>query len=161
MLKLTIDELAASQMTFEDIEAEYGEETAIKVGIARDPDAPRDWTMTGSPRARPAAEVVPRVLERWRRTRGKQKTPTKKSISIRLDTDVLAYYRATGRGWQSRINEALRRYTVESERATSEAPEEESEKGLRPRITQWIEGNFYHPVEVAWSRQLEYIGLDW
>ena len=24
MLKLTIDELAASQMTFEDIEAEYG-----------------------------------------------------------------------------------------------------------------------------------------
>ena len=128
MLKLTIDELAASQMTFEDIEAEYGEETAIKVGIARDPDAPElddDWFA----RARPAAEVVPRVVERWRRTRGKQKTPTKKSISIRLDTDVLAYYRATGRGWQSRINEALRRYTVEPKRATSEAPEEESEKG--------------------------------
>ena len=70
MLKLTIDELAASQMTFEDIEAEYGEKICS------------NWTMTGSP-----DEVVPRVVERWRRTRGKQKTPTKKS-SIRLD-DVL------------------------------------------------------------------------
>jgi uncharacterized protein (DUF4415 family) len=31
------------------------------------------------------------------------------AVSIRLDPDVLAYFRATGRGWQSRINEVLRK----------------------------------------------------
>jgi uncharacterized protein (DUF4415 family) len=30
-------------------------------------------------------------------------------VNIRLDPEVLAYFRATGRGWQSRINEALRK----------------------------------------------------
>jgi uncharacterized protein (DUF4415 family) len=33
------------------------------------------------------------------------KTP----ISIRQDADVIAYFRATGPGWQSRINDALRK----------------------------------------------------
>jgi uncharacterized protein (DUF4415 family) len=33
----------------------------------------------------------------------------KESTSLRLDRDVLAYYRRTGRGWQSRINAALRK----------------------------------------------------
>jgi uncharacterized protein (DUF4415 family) len=33
----------------------------------------------------------------------------KEAVSIRLDPDVLAHYRATGPGWQSRINEALRK----------------------------------------------------
>lgn len=33
----------------------------------------------------------------------------KEAVSIRLDPDVLAHYRATGPGWQSRINEDLRK----------------------------------------------------
>ncbi len=33
----------------------------------------------------------------------------KGSINIRLDADVLAHFRATGPGWQSRINAALRK----------------------------------------------------
>lgn len=33
----------------------------------------------------------------------------KEAINIRLDPDVLAHYRATGPGWQSRINEDLRK----------------------------------------------------
>ncbi|WP_370551266.1 BrnA antitoxin family protein [Glaciimonas sp. PAMC28666] len=33
---------------------------------------------------------------------------TKKSISIRLDADVLAALKASGDGWQTRINDALR-----------------------------------------------------
>ena len=130
MLKLTFDELVASPKTFEEIEAEFGEEVAINVGIARDPDAPEldeDWFR----RARPAAEVVPHIVERWRRTRGKQKAPTKESISIRLDADILAYYRASGRGWQGRINETLRKYTtglVESQEADSGSEEEPGKK---------------------------------
>lgn len=33
----------------------------------------------------------------------------KESISLRLDPDVLAFFRATGPGWQTRINDALRK----------------------------------------------------
>ena len=42
--------------------------------------------------------------------RGRPKSPAPKSaLSLRLDPDVIAYYRGTGRGWQSRINETLRK----------------------------------------------------
>ena len=41
--------------------------------------------------------------------RGPQRTPTKVSTTIRLDADVLAFFRARGRGYQTHINEALRR----------------------------------------------------
>lgn len=34
----------------------------------------------------------------------------KKLVSVRLDQDVLDRFRATGPGWQTRMNEALRRY---------------------------------------------------
>ena len=130
MIRQTFEELVASPKSFEEIEAEFGEEVAINVGIARDPDASEldeDWFR----RARPAAEVVPHIVERWRRTRGKQKAPTKESISIRLDADILAYYRASGRGWQGRINETLRKYTTdlgESQEADSGSEEEPGKK---------------------------------
>ena len=41
--------------------------------------------------------------------RGPQKAPTKVLTTIRLDADVIAFFRAQGSGYQSRINEALRR----------------------------------------------------
>ena len=34
---------------------------------------------------------------------------TKEAITIRLDRDVIAHFKASGDGWQTRINEALRR----------------------------------------------------
>jgi uncharacterized protein (DUF4415 family) len=34
----------------------------------------------------------------------------KKAVSIRLDPDVLAFYKAGGRGYQTRINAVLRSY---------------------------------------------------
>ena len=40
---------------------------------------------------------------------GRPKESPKEAVSIRLDADVLAYFRATGPGWQARINAALRR----------------------------------------------------
>lgn len=33
----------------------------------------------------------------------------KKHVSLRLDFDVVEHYRASGRGWQTRINDDLRR----------------------------------------------------
>ena len=43
-----------------------------------------------------------------RRGRGPQKAPTKILTTVRLDADVLEYFRASGPGFQTRINEALR-----------------------------------------------------
>ena len=38
------------------------------------------------------------------------KPPVKKSVTIRLDADVLDWFRAQGPGYQTRINRLLRRY---------------------------------------------------
>ena len=101
-------------MTFREIEAKYGEEVAINAGIAADPDT---WELTEEEMAlsRPAIEVVPHIVEAYRRgklgrrTRGRQKAPLKVPVSLRLDPDVVEHFRATGRGWQTRINDTLRR----------------------------------------------------
>jgi uncharacterized protein (DUF4415 family) len=64
--------------------------------------------------ARPLMEVLPKeaaeAIRRYRGQRGPQKSPTKELISLRVDRDVAAAYRATGPGWQTRANEALRAY---------------------------------------------------
>ena len=36
--------------------------------------------------------------------------PAKQAISVRLDRDVLAFFKAQGRGYQTRINAVLRSY---------------------------------------------------
>ena len=40
---------------------------------------------------------------------GRPRGSAKRPISLRLDEDVLAYFRAGGPGWQTRMNEALRK----------------------------------------------------
>ena len=39
--------------------------------------------------------------------RGPQHSPTKQSVSVRYSPEVLAYFKAAGAGWQTRMNEAL------------------------------------------------------
>jgi len=68
-----------------------------------------EWTAVDFARARPAAEVVPEIVAAYRRYRGPQKRPTKKLVSLRLDPDVIERFRASGRGWQARINATLRK----------------------------------------------------
>ena len=82
-------------------------EAAIQAGIAQDPDNP-EWTAEDFARARPAAEVVPDLVNAWRRTRGAQKKPTKELVSLRIEREVLDRLRATGPGWQTRANDMLR-----------------------------------------------------
>ena len=40
-------------------------------------------------------------------------TGTKKSTTVRFDNDILAAFKATGRGWQTRLNAALRDWLKE------------------------------------------------
>ncbi len=84
------------------------EDYASNAAVAADPEASElddDWFK----RARPASEVVPHVVQRYRRTRGKQRAPTKNQITLRLDEDLVLHFRETGKGWQTRINDTLRR----------------------------------------------------
>jgi uncharacterized protein (DUF4415 family) len=66
-------------------------------------------------KARPAKEVLPPafykslVEQRKRGQRGPQRTPTKAPVTLRLDRDVLDAYKATGRGYQTRMAEVLRK----------------------------------------------------
>jgi uncharacterized protein (DUF4415 family) len=48
---------------------------------------------------------------------GVENLPRKEAISIKLDDDVLAFFRGQGRGYQTRINAVLRRY-MQSQRKT-------------------------------------------
>jgi uncharacterized protein (DUF4415 family) len=53
---------------------------------------------------------IPELTDEWfaRAVRGKFYRPVKEIVSIRLDKDVLAFYRSQGAGYQTRINDALR-----------------------------------------------------
>jgi len=60
-------------------------------------------------RMRPAYEVLPDFKFPKPRQRGPQKAATKLQATVRFDRDVIEYFRGTGRGWQTRMNETLRR----------------------------------------------------
>jgi uncharacterized protein (DUF4415 family) len=55
-----------------------------------------------------AKDLTPEILARVAR-RGPQKEPTKVAVSIRLSSDVISYFKSKGPGWQSRIDDALRK----------------------------------------------------
>ena len=56
---------------------------------------------------RTARESLPASVRRKVGVRGPQKAPTKERITIRLSPEVVARFRATGEGWQSRMDAAL------------------------------------------------------
>ena len=59
------DKLVNGDLSFTEIEAKYCEEVAINAGIARDPDALETYDLSFA-NARPADEVHPEWMERWR-----------------------------------------------------------------------------------------------
>jgi uncharacterized protein (DUF4415 family) len=97
--EFTLDEL--KQMAFEDDD------------IVFDDDNP-EWTEERWAKAQSIDELPSdlraKVLAAFPKTRvrGPQKSPTKEAVSLRLSSEVLDHYRATGRGWQTRIDETLK-----------------------------------------------------
>lgn len=77
-----------------------------------------DWAAVESPEltqaeiatARSFTEAFPALVEAARRSIGRPKSANPKiAVSLRLDPDVVAAFKASGQGWQSRINAALRK----------------------------------------------------
>jgi uncharacterized protein (DUF4415 family) len=89
------------------------EDTALVAAAEADPDNP-PLTDEQFRRFRPAHEVNPAlVASRLRRRRGRPKSDApKQQVTLRIDRDVLEKFRATGEGWQGRINAALKKARV-------------------------------------------------
>lgn len=85
------------------------EEAEIQRQIASDPD---DWETTDEDlaNARPFAEVFPDLMESIKRSRGRPKLDEpKRQVTLRLDADVIEKLKASGPGWQTRVNDVLRK----------------------------------------------------
>ena len=97
--EFTPDEL--KQMAFDDDD------------IVFDDDNP-EWTEERWAKAQSIdelpADLRDRILAAFPKTKGRgpQKSPTKEAVSLRLSPEVLKHYRATGKGWQTRIDDALK-----------------------------------------------------
>ena len=68
-----------------------------------------EWTKEDFARAKRGEDLPNWVKQAFPRTRGAQKAPTKEAVSIRLDADLLKSLRGTGKGWQGRVNDILRK----------------------------------------------------
>ncbi len=79
-----------------------------KRDLAAVSDSP-EWTGADIKAAKPFTEAFPDLAASIRRARGPQKAPTKVPVSIRLSPDVVRHFKKTGPGWQSRIDETLRK----------------------------------------------------
>ncbi len=81
---------------------------------AIDGDNP-EWTDEDFAHAKPASAALPGLVgtatarEMLRPKRGRPVSANPKAhVNLRLDPDVVAAFRATGRGWQTRLNAALK-----------------------------------------------------
>ncbi len=84
-------------------------EDQIQRMIASDPDAP-EATDEQLAQAKPFTEAFPSLAEAMRKNVGgrpKADNP-KVAVSLRLDQDIVAQFKASGPGWQTRMNDALR-----------------------------------------------------
>lgn len=84
-------------------------EDQIQRMIASDPDAP-EATDEQLAQAKPFDEVFPALADAMRKNVGgrpKSDNP-KVAVSLRLDPDIVVRFKASGPGWQTRMNDALR-----------------------------------------------------
>jgi len=63
------------------------------------------------------SDIPPQPSTGWRRVSELVPAENKQQITLRLDADVIAFFRGTGRRYQSRINAALRDYVNSQKKA--------------------------------------------
>jgi uncharacterized protein (DUF4415 family) len=88
-----------------------GSRTTSKTDLAR-VRAAHDYAWDGKDEDdRPLSrEEMPAGIEAYRAKRGRPSGTNKESTTIRFDRDVLDAFRASGPGWQTRMNAALREW---------------------------------------------------
>ncbi|MHB1673550.1 MAG: BrnA antitoxin family protein [Acidobacteriaceae bacterium] len=72
-----------------------------------------EWTKEDFARAVPFSQLpepLQTKLRSLKKPRGPQKAATKEVVTIRLSRDVVERLRATGPGWQTRVDTALRQW---------------------------------------------------
>lgn len=89
--------------------------TSLEMKAARDRgESKTDWARVRSAGAQDSVAVAQNqeIGEVMARKRGRPplQKPAKLSTTIRFDADVLTALRATGKGWQTRVNEAMREW---------------------------------------------------
>ena len=73
----------------------------------------RELTAEDLAQFKPAEEVLPKNLMSKLKKAGRPISSNPKiSTTIRLDAEVITYFKATGKGWQTRMNEVLRKYVA-------------------------------------------------
>ena len=85
------------------------------------PTSQEDKAITAAAKADPDAQpLTPKQLKSMvpiRALRGRPKSAsTKKLVSVRYSPEVLAYFKATGEGWQARMDGVLRDYVTRHSR---------------------------------------------
>ncbi len=73
----------------------------------------REWTKEDFARAVPFSQLPESLQTKLcslKKPRGPQKSPTKEVVTIRLSRDVVERLRASGPGWQTRVDTALRQW---------------------------------------------------
>jgi uncharacterized protein (DUF4415 family) len=80
-----------------------------------------DWTMSQEEamRRRRADPEAPVPYEGWQETVRVELPEPKEQVTLRLDRDLLRWFRARGRGYQTRINAVLRSYYLHERRKQS------------------------------------------
>jgi uncharacterized protein (DUF4415 family) len=87
------------------------------------PTLKEDKLITAAAKADPDAQpLTPKQLKSMvpmRALRGRPKSAsTKQLVSVRYSQEVLAYFKSTGEGWQSRMDSVLRQYVTRHSRRT-------------------------------------------
>jgi uncharacterized protein (DUF4415 family) len=91
-----------------------------------------EWTKRDFARAKPASEVLPpEVMAQFKNKGGRPRIENpKQAVKLRIDADVLAKFRESGPGWQTRINGILRAVSAHASR--TEAIAAAKQMGQKP-----------------------------
>jgi uncharacterized protein (DUF4415 family) len=82
------------------------------------PTSKEDKAITAAAKSDPDAQpLTPKQLKAMVPMRGRPKSAaTKQLVSVRYSPEVLAYFKSTGEGWQSRMDGVLRQYVTRQSR---------------------------------------------
>lgn len=95
----------------------HAETAIINAGIAADQDNPelsKEWFAHAQPASEAFSPEMFAALSAMKPARGRPKAVSPKVFTaIRLDADLLEAFKSTGKGWQTRVNAALRQFITE------------------------------------------------